>query len=77
MVVLEDVTTSGGSALQAVEAVRREGCEVDTVVTLLDRQEGAEKLLNSIGIRLRRHGTNYSSAKRRRFFYVGNTFTSL
>ena len=52
VVVLEDVTTSGGSAFQAVEAVRREGCEVDTVVTLLDRQEGAEKLLNSIGIRL-------------------------
>jgi len=41
VVVVEDVTTTGGSALKAVEAVRSFGCSVDRVITLVDRLEGA------------------------------------
>ena len=41
VVVVEDVTTTGGSALKAVEAVRSFGCAVDRVITLVDRLEGA------------------------------------
>ena len=41
VVVVEDVTTTGGSALQAVNAVEAAGCQVVGVLTLLDRLEGA------------------------------------
>jgi orotate phosphoribosyltransferase len=51
-VVVEDVTTKGGSAMKAVEAVRRFGCTVEVVATVLDRQEGAEENLRKEGIRL-------------------------
>jgi orotate phosphoribosyltransferase len=51
-VVVEDVTTKGGSAMKAVAAVRAMGCTVNTVLTVLDRQEGAEANLAKEGIRL-------------------------
>lgn len=41
VVIVEDVTTTGSSAIQAVEAVEALGCRVKRVVTLLDRLEGA------------------------------------
>ena len=41
VVVVEDVTTTGGSALKAVEAVRQAGGVVASVVTIVDRLEGA------------------------------------
>jgi orotate phosphoribosyltransferase len=39
-VVLEDVVTTGGSTLRAIEAVREEGHEVCGVVAILDRLAG-------------------------------------
>lgn len=53
VVLVEDVTTSGGSALQAVSALRQEGGMIDTVITVVDREEGAELLLNAAGCQLR------------------------
>ena len=41
VVIVEDVTTTGGSALKAVEAVREAGGEVVLVLTMVDREEGA------------------------------------
>ncbi len=41
VVIVDDVTTSGGSALKAVEAAREFGCTVVKVVTVVDRLEGA------------------------------------
>jgi len=41
VVVVEDVTTTGGSAMKAVEAVRDAGGEVALVFTMVDREEGA------------------------------------
>lgn len=41
VVIVEDVTTTGGSSLKAVEAVRAAGGKVVTVVTVVDRHEGA------------------------------------
>lgn len=52
VVVLEDVTTKGASALAAVMAVRAEGCRVTKVVTVVDRLEGAGDNLKSHGIEL-------------------------
>ena len=42
VVVVEDVTTTGGSALKAGEAVKDAGGEVALVYTLVDREEGAD-----------------------------------
>ena len=41
VVVVEDVTTTGGSALKAIAALRAAGAEVRDVVTIVDREEGA------------------------------------
>ena len=51
--VLEDVTTTGGSALEAVGAVREEGGEVRTILTVVDRREGAAENLSREGLILR------------------------
>lgn len=40
--ILEDVTTTGGSAIQAVRVVREEGANVVMVLSVVDRREGAE-----------------------------------
>ncbi|HWT30082.1 MAG TPA: orotate phosphoribosyltransferase [Propylenella sp.] len=45
VLVVEDVTTTGGSALKAIAALRGAGAEVRDVVTIVDRQEGAAKAL--------------------------------
>ncbi|MCY4319001.1 MAG: orotate phosphoribosyltransferase [Alphaproteobacteria bacterium] len=50
--LFEDVTTTGGSALVGIERLRREGCSVKTVYTIVDRLEGAEDRFAQEGIRL-------------------------
>ncbi|MFP4654440.1 MAG: orotate phosphoribosyltransferase [Methanohalobium sp.] len=52
VVMLEDVTTSGGSVKNAVSNIRDEGGNIDTVITVVDREEGAKENLKSIGIEL-------------------------
>ena len=50
--VLEDVTTTGESALKAVKVLRNEGFHVSRVVTIVDRQEGAVDTMKEEGIEL-------------------------
>ncbi len=50
VVVVEDVTTTGGSALQAVAAVEAMGCKVARIVTVLDRLEGAAAAFAAKGL---------------------------
>jgi len=50
VVIVEDVTTTGGSSLLAVEAVRKEGAKVACVLTIVDRQEGAFETFHSAGV---------------------------
>ena len=45
------MTTSGGSALRGVRALQREGAQVDTVITVVDREEGARERLEKEGLR--------------------------
>ena len=45
VVVLEDVATTGRSALDAVQALREAGATVRRVIVVVDRQEGAADLL--------------------------------
>ena len=52
VVLVEDVTTTGGSVLKAVDAVEARGCTVVLVLTLVDRREGAGAALEARGIPL-------------------------
>ena len=40
VVVIDDVATTGGSTIKAIERAREEGLEVERAVVLVDRQEG-------------------------------------
>ena len=51
--VLEDVLTTGGSALKVVHKLREFGYRVDRVVTLVDRKEGGYELMYDNRIQLR------------------------
>ena len=48
---VEDVTTTGGSALKAVETARDAGAEIALVFTMVDRQEGAAETFAAAGIK--------------------------
>ena len=52
VVVVEDVTTTGSSALAAVKAVEAKGCKVMEIVTILDRMEGGRENLEARGYRV-------------------------
>ncbi len=49
VVIVEDVTTTGGSSIKAVERAQQEGLEVLGIITLVDRQEGAEENITEQG----------------------------
>ena len=50
VLVVEDTSTTGGSPLTAVEAVREAGAEVVAVATIVDRATGAaEKIAEGAG----------------------------
>ncbi|MBS3761156.1 orotate phosphoribosyltransferase [Halodesulfurarchaeum sp.] len=52
VVVLEDVATTGKSALSAVEALRDAGAQVDRVLVVVDREEGATETLEESDVTL-------------------------
>ena len=51
--LVEDVVTSGGALLEAVEAVRAAGLTVHTAVCVVDREEGGADALARQAVRLR------------------------
>ena len=51
--VLEDVVTSGGSAIKAAEKLRDAGYVVERVVAIVDRQEGGEDAIKEAGLELK------------------------
>ncbi|MBN9584806.1 MAG: orotate phosphoribosyltransferase [Afipia sp. 62-7] len=53
IVIVEDVTTTGGSAIKAVDAVKDAGGEVVLVFTMVDRDEGATEAFAEAGIPFR------------------------
>lgn len=50
--IVEDVTTTGGSALKAVDIVRQAGGIVENLITIVDREEGAGAAFTDAGITL-------------------------
>jgi len=49
VVVIEDVVTTGGSAIQAIDAIESEGGQVAFVLALVDRQEGGRANIEKRG----------------------------
>jgi orotate phosphoribosyltransferase len=52
VVVLEDIATTGQSAVDAVKALREAGAVVNRVLVVVDRQEGATENLAGAGVEL-------------------------
>jgi orotate phosphoribosyltransferase len=50
VLLIEDVTTSGGSALYGVEVLREAGARINRVVTVVDREQGASEILTRQGV---------------------------
>jgi orotate phosphoribosyltransferase len=53
IVIVEDVTTTGGSAIKAVDSVREAGGEIVLVFTMVDREEGAAETFAQAGVPFR------------------------
>ena len=51
VVILDDVTTTGDSAMTAVRAAQNAGAKVILVLSIVDREEGAEQAFAKEGIR--------------------------
>jgi orotate phosphoribosyltransferase len=49
VVILEDVVTTGGSSLKAIEVTEKEGFNVKGVIALLDRTEGGRETIEGRG----------------------------
>jgi len=52
ILLVEDVTTTGSSAIKAIEALRKEGSIVFYTISIVDRDEGAHQNLDEIGVSL-------------------------
>lgn len=52
VVIIDDVITSGGSIIKAIETVQEVGCKVVKVVTLIDRREGGAEKIEKMGIKV-------------------------
>ncbi len=50
--LVEDVTTTGGSVILAVQTLRDAGIVVTKVISVVDRDEGAEEALDKEGLKL-------------------------
>ncbi len=52
IVILEDVVTTGGSTIKAIERAREFGLEVVHVITVVDREEGGRENIENTGVKL-------------------------
>jgi len=52
ILLLEDVVTTGGSAIRAINELRKEGVEIDTMLSIVDREQGGEGHLLKEGVKL-------------------------
>ena len=52
VVALDDVITTGGSTLKAIEAIENEGGKVEFVLVLVDRQEGGKEIIEESGYKV-------------------------
>jgi orotate phosphoribosyltransferase len=50
VVIVDDVITTGSSSVKAIREVKELGCEIVSVITLVDRLQGAAKLFRAEGV---------------------------
>ncbi len=50
VIIIDDVTTKGSSAMKAVDAVRHRQCKIIKVITVVDRLEGAVETFRREGL---------------------------
>ena len=50
--VVDDVVTTGGSTLRAIEAIEAEGGKVLFAFVLVDREEGGRQVLEERGVKV-------------------------
>jgi orotate phosphoribosyltransferase len=51
VVFLEDVATTGGQALEAVEVLQKAGAKVSGVISVINREEGARENIEAAGLK--------------------------
>jgi orotate phosphoribosyltransferase len=49
--MLEDVVTTGGSSLRAIEHAREFGLKVDRIFAIVDRGENSAAIFESVGVK--------------------------
>jgi orotate phosphoribosyltransferase len=52
VVVVEDIVTTGASAVEAVEKLREAGAVVEDIIVVVDRQEGGRERVEAAGLRM-------------------------
>jgi len=52
ILIVDDLATTGKSSSEAVDAIRSEGGVVTDLVVLIDREEGAKKRMDEMGVKL-------------------------
>lgn len=50
VIVVDDVITTGGSTIKAIEAIQREGGKVAFALVLVDREEGGRAAIEALGV---------------------------
>ncbi len=50
VIFVEDVATTGGQALEAVEVLKSLGAKVPAIISVIDRQEGARENIEGAGV---------------------------
>lgn len=52
VVVIEDVITTGGSAIRAIEVLKAAGAVIDGVLAVVNRNEGGQEAIEALGVRV-------------------------
>jgi len=52
VLIVEDVATTGGSVVKAINAIQEEGLTIDKILVVVDREEGAQENLKDFNIPL-------------------------
>ncbi len=51
VIFIEDVATTGGQALEAIEVLKSLGAKVPAMITVIDREEGARENIEAAGVK--------------------------
>lgn len=50
VLIVEDVTTSGGSVINTIQILRQNNAKIDTVISVVDRESGAKEKIENLDI---------------------------